>query len=191
MKNAIIVHGKPSFEEYYDPKVPSCSNDHWYPWLQKQLIIHGISTQTPEMPLAFKPNYVNWKKEFENYIVSIDSILVGHSCGGGFLLRWLSEKSSLKIGTLVLVAPWLDPEKEMTTEFFNFTLDQNLISRTNRTIIFHSDNDHASIHKTMHILNNSLHDFEYYEFKKYGHFTKADMKTTQFPLLLSTILTKP
>lgn len=36
MKNAIILHGGPDKEEYYDPKARSMSNSHWIPWLQAQ-----------------------------------------------------------------------------------------------------------------------------------------------------------
>lgn len=32
------------------------------------------------------------------------------SCGAGFLLRWLSE-NSVRIAKLILVIPWLDPNK--------------------------------------------------------------------------------
>jgi hypothetical protein len=34
--NAIIVHGCPDREEYYDPAAPSASNHHWLPWLANQ-----------------------------------------------------------------------------------------------------------------------------------------------------------
>jgi hypothetical protein len=33
MKNAIILHGGPDKQEYYDPETPSQSNMHWLPWL--------------------------------------------------------------------------------------------------------------------------------------------------------------
>jgi hypothetical protein len=38
VSNAIIVHGEPGRDEYYDPDVPSSSNHHWLPWLAKQFI---------------------------------------------------------------------------------------------------------------------------------------------------------
>jgi hypothetical protein len=41
MKNAVLIHGMPSKDEYFDPSAPSLSNAHWFPWLQKQLIING------------------------------------------------------------------------------------------------------------------------------------------------------
>ena len=107
----------PSREEYYSSEYPASSNFQWIPWLQKQLLIKDIPTATPEMPHAYAPNYSVWKKEFERFDVTPESILVGHSCGGGFLVRWLSENKNIKVGKLILVAPWLNIEHEM--ESFN------------------------------------------------------------------------
>src|SRR5882672_311303 len=48
---------------WFFANLPAASNSHWIPWLQKQLIIHDISTQTPEIPNAWKPAYETWRKE--------------------------------------------------------------------------------------------------------------------------------
>ncbi len=37
MKNAILVPGRPDEEEFYDPKSPANSDNHWFPWLSKQM----------------------------------------------------------------------------------------------------------------------------------------------------------
>lgn len=89
----------PSREEYLKPTRPAASNNHWLPWIQKQLSINGIVAQTPEMPEPFRPDYDKWKETFEQFTLNDDTILVGHSCGGGFLLRWLSE-NDVKVGRL-------------------------------------------------------------------------------------------
>ena len=110
MKKAIILHGTCGDIEYNDPlQLPLCCN-HWFPWLQKQLLISGVHARTPQMPEAHKPDYEKWKKEFDMNIDEDVKILVGHSCGGGFILRWLSE-NTLTFETVVLVAPWLDPNR--------------------------------------------------------------------------------
>jgi hypothetical protein len=54
--------------------------------------------------------------------------------------------------------------------------------------IFSSDNDQASVLKTVQILRNTVNNIQYKEFHKYGHFCFGDMKTTQFPELLSAIV---
>ena len=124
MKNAILVHGTCSKEEYFDSSEPSLSNAHWFPWLQKQLLVNNISCHSPEISNAHTPIYEKWKREFERFDVNENTILIGHSCGGGFLLRWLSE-NKIKIDKLILVAPWLDPERSKTTDFFDFEIDKD------------------------------------------------------------------
>ena len=95
MKQAIIVHGKPSKQSYFNPNLPSTSNSIWIPWLQQQLLVRGIDTQTPEMPESWRPDYSLWRQTFEKYDVNSETILVGHSCGGGFLIQWMSENPQI------------------------------------------------------------------------------------------------
>lgn len=144
MKNAIIVHGGPGKEEYYSDTYPSSSNFGWIPWLQKQLIIQDIKTDTPEMPHAYRPVYEVWKTEFERFDVTPETILVGHSWGGGFLVRWLSENSDVHVGKVALVAPSIDTSKKLDTGFFEFTIDPDLAKRAQEVILFTSDNDSES-----------------------------------------------
>lgn len=107
MKNAIILHGQPSKEEYYDPERPSMSNAHWIPWLQGQLLKNDIAAATPEVPFAYEPEWELWKQEVERFEITPDTLIVGHSRGGEFWLRYLSENKDLSVGKVVLVAPSL------------------------------------------------------------------------------------
>lgn len=184
--NALIIHGTCGKEEYFSDKYPSLSNSHWLPWLQKQLLIKGIFTQTPEMPDAHEPDYGKWKKEFERFYIDKNTILVGHSCGGGFLLRWLSE-NNINPAKLLLVAPWIDPEKEKTTDFFDFVIDKNLLKRT-RIELFMSHDDANDIISSIKIIRDNLPDISIEKFNSKGHFTFNDMKTVEFPELLSAII---
>jgi len=185
MKNAIILHGRPGKDEYYNPKYPSASNFHWIPWLQKQLLINEIAANTPEVPHAFQPEYPIWKKEFERFEVTPETILVGHSCGGGFLVRWLSENKDAKPKKVILVAPWMDLDREATTDFFDFEIDPNLANRVGELIIFNSDNDMAAVHDSVKKIRDEIPGTNYREFHNYGHFTQKDMSTSEFPELLA------
>jgi len=189
MKRAVILHGLPSDEEYHDFEGDSQSNDHWLPWLQQQLCARDILTQTPEMPNAYDPKYEEWKEEFERQVVDEDTLLVGHSCGGGFLLRWLSEENRT-VGHLVLVAPWLDREK-VNGPLFEFDLDPSVESRIKGGIdLLYSTNDETSQQTSLEYLRQSGIDIRYHEFKDYGHFCLRDMKTREFPELLEICLDK-
>ena len=188
MKNAIILHGMPGREEYYSTKYPSASNFHWLPWLQKQFLIADILAVTPEMPNSFSPDYFIWKREFERFDITPETILVGHSCGGGFLVRYLSEHKNVKVGKVVLVAPWIDPEKELSNGFFEFEIDKDLVNRTKRVTIFHSDNDSKDINTSVDLITNVVGDIKLTVFKGYGHFIPGDMESSEFPELLEESL---
>jgi predicted alpha/beta hydrolase family esterase len=190
MKNAVLIHGMPSKDEYFDPNSPSESNAHWFPWLQKQLIIKGYNTQTPDIPDSYKPDYEKWRTEFERYDIGQQTLLVGHSAGAGFLLRWLSENNDVKVGKLILVAPYMGFGAKIPNNFFNFKLDENLADRTKGTVIFNSDDDKSYIHRSVEQLRHNLKgpNAKYKEFQGYGHFTIEDMKTVEFAELLDACL---
>lgn len=189
MRNAIILHGMGYKEEYYSLAYPSASNSHWFPWLQKNLLVKDILAVTPEMPNNYAPDYPVWCREFERYDITPETTLVGHSCGGGFLIRWLSEHTNVKVGKVVLVAPWLDPAREETINFFDFVLDPELVSRTNGVTVFYGDNDEVSgVKQSVDFIMEKLRDVKLVNFKNHGHFCLSEMGTEEFPELLEEIL---
>ena len=188
MKTAIIIHGYNDKSEYLDESRPAASNDHWLPWLQRQLLLKGIEAQTPEMPGFYKPSYKEWKTMLERFNLDEDTLLVGHSCGGGFIVRYLSE-NNIKVGKVVLVAPWLDPDKNLDTGIFDFKIDEDIVLKTNGITIFNSTNDHETVHSSVAMIKDKVKDIKVVEFKDYGHFCYNDMKTDQFPELLQEFIT--
>lgn len=191
MKNAILVPGRPDQDEYYDPQYPTNSNNHWFPWLSKQLQINDVFAVAIEPPKPWQPRYDVWKKEFERFDITPETTLVGHSCGGGFLVRWLSENKDKTVGKVVLVAPWLNPENNPvsdTADFFKFEIDPSLVSRTTGVTIFNSDNDQETIHKSVQIIRGKVDNITYKEFHEYGHFCLGDMGTDNFPELVDELI---
>lgn len=191
MKNAIIVPGRPDKDEHYDPKRPSNSEDHWYSWLKRQLILKDIHAVSIEPPFPFRPRYEEWKKEFERFEVTPETILVGHSCGGGFLVRYLSEHKDLKAGQVVLVAPWINPDKyeiSDTADFFDFEIDPDFPARTASTSVFISSDDEPSVVKTVDILKEKVHGLKLHEYTNMGHFCLGDLDGQPFPELLKELL---
>ena len=189
MTNAILLHGKPDKEGYYSTDEPSMSNSHWFPWLQKQLLRNDIKADTPEVLNAYDPKWETWVSEVERFEIGPETLLVGHSCGGGFWLKYLSEHKELRVGKVVLVAPWTDPDGDETSGFFDgFTIDPKLIERTDGLVIFHSDNDMGNVQKSVAHIREVIPDATYREFHKYGHFCYEDMNTQEFPELLTELL---
>ena len=190
MKNAILVHGWAKKAEYYDLKYPTPSNSYWFPWLSKQLSVKDIHTVALEMPKTYYPVYVDWKKEFERYDVTPETVLVGHSCGGGFLVRWLSENDQAKIGKVILVAPWMGirPEQDFDETFFDFDVDHEIATRTEELIIFNSSNDVATIKESVDLLLEKVDNIKLIDLQNKGHFTLKGLGTEEFPELLEEML---
>jgi predicted alpha/beta hydrolase family esterase len=189
MSNAILIHGMPSKEEYYSSSYPTMSNSHWFPWLSKQLQIRDIFTVSIEVPDSYAPKYEVWKKEFERFDVSESTILVGHSCGAGFIVRYLSENPSIKVSQVILVAPWINPTKEERAgDFFDFTIESSITGQADKFVIIASDNDYDAIEKSVDILRKELPDAKYIELSGKQHFTYNDLGTEEFPELLVEII---
>ena len=186
MKNVVILHGCCSKEEFFDETVPSSSNSHWLPWLQKKLITIGVPAQTPEMPQAYEPEYETWKGAFNRFTIDDETMLVGHSCGAGFLLRWLGETKK-HLSKLILVAPWLDLTGKRGG-FLDFEIDRSIESRVNELhIVFSSNDEVAGVKESVEILRRAFAEAKVHDLRDKGHFTSQEMKTTAFPELLNLI----
>jgi predicted alpha/beta hydrolase family esterase len=188
MKTALILHGKPSRDEYFDPGSPSPSNAHWLPWIQRQLILNGVLAQTPEMPEPYAPNYEAWSALFQRFAIDAGTMLVGHSCGAGFLVRWLSEHP-VAVGKVALVAPWADPSQTRARAMFDgLRIDAELAGRTEGVQVFISGDDGQEIHQTVALLESSIKRIGVRRFDGRGHFTLRDMGTQEFPELKDFLL---
>lgn len=200
MSNAIIVHGKPRKDVYFNHDLPSASNSIWIPWLQRELLLLDIPTQTPEMIHAWQPDYKIWSEEFERYKITPDTLLIGHSLGAGFLVQWLSEHTTAQVGHIFLIAPSLGDRftpnskyKHPTINgFFEFEIDPYLLERTQSITIFHSDIDNERIASSVRYIRAALPSVEYREFHNDDHFSldqDGNMRT-EFPELLEVITAK-
>ena len=187
MKTAIILHGMPPKEEYFDPESPSPSNKYWLPWLQRHLILNGVLAQAIELPEPYEPVYEKWCSVFEQFHVDKETMLVGHSCGAGFLVRWLSE-NKINVGKVALVAPYLDSKHELETDFFHFSIDEDVAQRTVAIKIFSSKDDDDGVIESTDLFRKRVKDVLIEEFVDRGHFTYGDMKTEQFPELLEFLI---
>lgn len=187
-KNCVVLHGRPGEDEYYDLNQPSASNAHWLAWLQNSLLVNDIHCSTPEVPFAFEPQYELWRKEFERYEINEDTILVGHSTGAGFIVRWLTQ-NKVAVHKVILVGPYVDPFHEIKEDFFDFEYDRKLVQQTKCGItIFHSDDDQESVQVSTKKLLEEIDNIKYVEFKNYGHFCFEDSGSQEFPELLEECL---
>src|SRR3989344_5811703 len=187
-KKCVIIHGCPSnVEKAMNPETRTYDK-HWIPWLKRNLIASGIKVETPLMPDPWEPNYQKFKTEFEKYEVGENTILVGHSCGSAFLVRWLGE-TKRKIFKLILVAPWKIPDKddEFRKEFYTYPIDENIKSRVGEIIMFTADDEEDEGKESLKIFHQALSGVVI-ELKGHGHYTFGDMGTEEFPELLEKII---
>ena len=178
---------------YFDPMTASPSNYHWIPWLQKQLLLKGVLAQAPEMPTPYAPDFAAWRETFERFRVDDATTLIGWSGGGGFLVRWLSECHDARVRKIVLVAPWINAEREVnpdrdgTGAFFDFTISAKLKSAGHEIVIFSSDNDGDIIKESVRRILDAIPTARHRLFHL-GHFGHWDMPLAEFPELLEEVL---
>ncbi|MEK7524619.1 MAG: alpha/beta hydrolase [Patescibacteria group bacterium] len=122
--------------------------ENWYPWLKKKLEEKGHAVFVPHFPTPKGQSLEAWLKVLEDYKKDIDenSIMIGHSLGGLFLLRVL-EKLPLPIKAAFFVAApigikpilYFEGDRDFSG---NFSLDwENIKRKAQHFEVFHSDND--------------------------------------------------
>ena len=188
MKNCIIIHGSPSSREKGIDPEKRTYDKHWIPWTKKELISRGIKTKVPLMPEPWEPKYSEWKKNLEKLNINEESILVGHSSGGGFLVRWLGDTNK-KIKKLILVAPAIihSGQYKPLNDLLKFKINKEIKNNIREIIIFVSKDDSIGIRKSVEIFSNAL-GVKPREFEDRGHFTLGDMETEEFPELIEAII---
>lgn len=140
------------------------------------------------MPQPWFPDYEAFKKVFEKYPVTENTILIGHSCGSAFLVRWLGE-SKRKIHKLILVAPWKVTKHSdiYRKRFYGYKVDEAIKSHVDKIIMFTADNEDKIGKNALKIFHSSLGG-KIIELKRMGHFCLEDMGTEEFPELLKEVI---
>ena len=187
-KKCIIIHGCPSNAEKAMNPETRTYDKHWIPWTKKQLLANNIETETPLMPSPWEPDYEKFKRTFEKYDVDKNTILIGHSCGCAFLVRWLGE-TKRKIFKLILVAPWKIPDRDdkFRKEFYTYPIDETIKERVKEIIMFTADDEEDDGKESLKIFHKSLSG-EIIELKGRGHYCLDDMGTEEFPELIEVVL---
>jgi hypothetical protein len=161
MKNKqqiLLIHGGTTYETYEEylvalkKKTPNlewlASRREWKNELQDQLGEDFI-VYTPTMPNKTNAQYDEWKILFEKIVDLLDDniILIGHSLGGIFLAKYLSENTIGKKvkKTFLVAAPFDDEgiEHEPLYSFLRTGSLKNLEKQAGEIYIYHSEDDFA------------------------------------------------
>lgn len=122
--------------------------ENWFPWLKNELQKTGNQVYVPKFPDPREDNHLeDWLKVLEEYKEHIkeQSILVGHSLGGLFLLRVLERLEKPVKGAFFVAAPiGVKPilYYESDEKFSGFEFDWEKIKKGALNFaVYHSDND--------------------------------------------------
>lgn len=174
MKKAVILHGICDEEEYFEMDFPSPSNAHWIPWLKQKFLRNGILCQALEMPTPYNPKYNEWKETFEQLNMKDISVIVGHSAGCGFILKWLNENKDIVIDKLVLVAPWMDPVKKKGN-FLQFEIRNSLKNQVKELhVLYSKDEDVDGVLESKNTIIDEFETAKLHLFDNLGHFCFSD-----------------
>src|SRR3989338_3098324 len=108
MKRVYIVHGWEG-----SPDEPM------HKWLKKQLEEKGFKVFALKMPDPSLPRRNKWIDYLNKEIKNPDenTYFIGHSLGCQTILRWLKQlPDRIKIGGVVLIAPWLELDEKTIEE---------------------------------------------------------------------------
>ncbi|MBU1754836.1 NUDIX domain-containing protein [Patescibacteria group bacterium] len=186
--NCIIIHGCPSDAEKAMNPETRTYDKHWIPWTKEMLTMLGIPTETPLMPEPWEPSYEKFKEEFEKQEINENTILIGHSCGTTFLLRWLGQ-SKQKVTKLILVGPWAiaDKDNDARRVFYEHPIDPSIKERVGEIIYFTSDNEYPDGQKSLKIIHDVIGG-EIIDLPGRGHYIMRDMGTIEFPELVEQVV---
>ncbi len=152
-KQVVIIHGGDTFETYgryldflrnykIDIERYKTSKDDWKPGLRQKLG-EGYEVILPAMPNKTNARFKEWKLWFGKLIPFLNDgvILMGHSLGGSFVVKYLSEnKFPKKIKAVFLVGAVYDTDCDGYS-LAGFALPHTLNLQTEQIYLYHSTDD--------------------------------------------------
>lgn len=194
-KQVLVIHGGDSFATYaeylsfllnYPIELRDLFKKNWKNHLQEKLG-NEYEVIQPEMPNRRNAKCKEWKIWFEKYFPFLqdDLILVGHSMGGVFLVKYLAENNfPKKITATLLVAPPYNMDEGRA--LVEFVLPQSLSKfekQAGKIIIYHSKDDDTVSFEELTKYQKALSTTEIKVFENRGHFSDEE-----FPEIIEDIL---
>lgn len=195
MQQVIVVHGGTTFQDY-DEYLKTLSNKElnidrltyrpmWKELLQENLG-NDFQVLLPSMPNSSNARYNEWKIWFDHLsnLFSDNCILIGHSLGGVFLAKYLSENSlAIKVkATILIAAPYNDESVEDLTDFKILTLSKRLTEQAGQIIFFNGTNDPVVSQSDLRKYQKNLPSADFKILPAADHFVRED-----FPELIKLI----
>lgn len=182
MNDVFIFHGTGGYP-----------GENWFPWLKDRLEKLGCNVIIPHFPTPENQSLENWFKILKEYTkhYNKNTILIGHSLGGSFLLRALETYEPKIKDAFIVAAPiGIRPIKNYESDrsfLGGFAFDwEKIKSRCGKFFIFHSDSDPYVCLDNGKKLANEL-SANLLVIPNAGHFN-AKSGYLQFDLLLEKII---
>jgi len=186
-KQVIVIHGGDTFSTYkqyisflkkYEINFGKIKNEGWKNSLGEKLG-KDFEVICPKMPNSYNAKYLEWKIWFEKIIPFLEDnvVLVGHSLGGIFLAKYLSEnKFTKKIMAIFLVAaPYDDRSADYSLADFKLKKDlSQLQDQSEKLFIYQSYDDDVVSFADFGKYKKALPRANYKEFKSRGHFLQKN-----------------
>jgi len=194
-KQVILIHGGSTFNTYKDYlaflkglkiDLNRYTRIKWNDSLRKDLG-SKFDILLPKMPNPINAKYNEWKILFKKIALLLDNnvILIGHSLGAIFLVKYLSEnRFPKKILATLLISPPYD-EEGMEESLGDFILPKNLNKlnkQGGKIFIYQSKDDLVVPYSHLKKYKKALPEAIVREFKKRGHFNQS-----KFPELIRDI----
>lgn len=181
-KQVLVIHGGDAFDKYEDYikylKSSQLTLERlrargWKGNLQASLG-KAYDVLTPRMPNSMNARYKEWKIWFEKITHLLDNelILIGHSLGGIFIVKYLSENKFPKNirATFLVAAPYYTPSNHPLVDFNIESSLGNLIKQAGKIYLYHSKDDKIVPFKDFERYKKDLPEAKTRIFANRGHF---------------------
>lgn len=184
-KQVVILHGGSTFNSYRDYltdlkgkklDLERLTQRRWRDNIAQKLG-DGFEVLTPTMPNSNNAKYLEWKIWFKKIkpFLRNDVVFVGHSLGGIFLAKYLSEnKFSKKImATFLIAAPFDDTGGENSLADFSLPKDLGRFEKHGGSIfLYYSADDFVVPLQHLEKYKNALPGAKTVIFHNRGHFNQ-------------------
>lgn len=197
MKHQIFaIHGgniSPTYEDYLEylhkmeVTIEKLRSSDWKTSLGEKLG-GNFEVILPRMPNSKNAKYLEWRIYFEKFIPLMEPnvILIGHSLGGAFLAKYLSEETFPKQirATFLVAAPFLTSDLHLATDFILPLNLKRFAQQGGDVHLYHSEDDIVVPFSHMQSFQQTLPQARCTAYQDRGHFTGP-----AFPELIKDIQT--
>ena len=194
-KQIVVIGGGETFDTYkeyfaflknFKLDFEKLKKKGWKDTLNKKLG-KDFEVISPRMPNPINAKYKEWKIMFDKFLPFLRNslVLIGHSLGGIFLAKYLSENRFSKkiLATFLISAPYDD--KNSKDSLGDFRLPKSLEKfrkQGGKIFLFHSEDDPAVPFTNLEKYARTLPEAKTMIFKNRKHFNQ-----TEFPELIRAI----